>query len=91
MPGEIAGLVAWLTATAGGLALFVFLSRRAPHIEGPILEMASASGRPSSTVIPAPHRPTLHASGETEVARWLRPSVQAARYADPGRRSRADD
>lgn len=91
MPGEIARLMAWLTATAGGLALFVFLSRRAPQIDGPILEMASASGRPSSTATPTPYRPTPRTGGEAQVARWLRPSVQAARYADRGRDSLADD
>jgi hypothetical protein len=89
--GELPGLVAWLTATAGGLALFIFLTRRAPQIEGPILEMASVSSRPSSTSAPAPYRPTLRIGDEGQMARWLRPSVQAARHVDPGHSRPADD
>jgi hypothetical protein len=85
IPGEIARLAAWLTATAAGLAFFAFLSRRAPQVEGPVLDYVPSPARAPEVGAPAPYRPTRRTGGEAQMPRWLRPSVQAARYADPGR------
>jgi len=78
-------MMLWLTATAGGLALFVFLSRRDRQDEGPVLDAVSAPARSTSVAMPRPYQQARRTGGEEQVARWLRPSVQAARYADPGR------
>jgi hypothetical protein len=84
LPGEISGLMVWLTATACGLVLFLFLNRRAPQFESPVFDGMSPV-RTSGLGMSAPHRPIRRTGGEEQMARWLRPSVQAARHADPGR------
>jgi hypothetical protein len=85
LPAEISGLMVWLTATAGGLVLFLFLNQRATRFESPVFDGMSSPVRTSSLGMSAPHRPARRTGGEEQMARWLRPSVQAARHADPGR------
>ena len=81
-------LLAWLVATAGGLALFMAMG-------GGSMPLAAAAARdsdddhpdpgpPASGGPPAPRRRTQTAD-ESQIPRWLRPSVQAARYRTPGR------
>jgi hypothetical protein len=77
----------WVTATIGGLALFVLLNWGGRRNEGRVLDVVSSPARPASAAIPRPFQQARRAGGEEQVARWLRPSVQAARYADPGRDS----
>jgi len=79
----------WLMATVGGLGLFLLLSRRAPRLEnlgtlGRQSPPLSAPGR-GVTQQAVPRRVTSPPRGEAQMARWLRPSVQAARHAEPGR------
>jgi hypothetical protein len=78
----------WLMATIGGLGLFVLLNRQARSLDG-----MAISGRPALpgtmergvTQQAVPRGTTSTPRGEAQMARWLRPSVQAARYAQPGR------
>jgi hypothetical protein len=85
----------WLLATIGGLGLLLLLNRQPPRSDGlalaghPTAPMAMERG-----VTPQAVRrgATSTPRGEAQMARWLRPSVQAARYAEPGRYPRqADD
>ena len=91
-PGGNAGFTIWLMATVGGLGLFLLLTR---HARG--LESSAPSGSPmlvdrSPTPQAAPRVSAALPRGEAQMPRWLRPSVQAARYAEPGRyRRQADD
>lgn len=87
------GLTTWLTATLGGLGLFLLLSRPARESEWPPLGGVQRMQGPSDSVPDAGmHVPTRHVDGEAQIARWLRPSVQAARHAQSDRhRSLADD
>lgn len=93
MAGEIPGLAIWLTATIGGLGLFVLLSRPTQQADGsPPWDPLRRVSSPDSLIDAAMRLPTRQAGGEEQMARWLRPSVQAARYAQSDRhRSRADD
>lgn len=82
-PGSVGGVV-WATATVGGLALLLFLNRRPslagrPALDARGAEMALDPVQPERMRRPPP------VGEEGQVARWLRPSVQAARFADPGR------
>jgi len=88
--GGTGGLV-WVTATAGGLGLFLFLNRRAPLAEGPIPSGDAARERRADAAPPPSPRRTSPDRDEQRVARWLRPSVQAARFADPYRDPYPDD
>jgi len=95
LPGQNAGLGVWLVATLGGLGLFLILNRPTRQLESSA-SPAGAAGqpRPLDRAPPesTPRAPTRQARGEAQMARWLRPSVQAARYAQPGRdRPYADD
>jgi hypothetical protein len=84
----------WLMATIGGLGLFLLLNRRAPRSDGlaladrPTPSMAMERGATQQAV---PLGATSTPRGEAQMARWLRPSVQAARYAEPGRYPRQAD
>jgi hypothetical protein len=81
-------LVAWLVATAGGLALFMAMG-------GGALPLATAGARQSDDDRPDPEPPATggppsprrrtQTADESQIPRWLRPSVQAARYRTPGR------
>jgi len=86
-------LLAWLAATAGGLTLFILLGRN------PNLEFATDDASPSgATETPLPtqgdgptaRRARRQLGDETQLPRWLRPSVQAARYSIPGRSAPED-
>jgi hypothetical protein len=82
LPGELSGLMAWATATAGGLAFFLFLSWRDRPLGSRVAESAPQAVRTSVPAAPAPVRP-VQRTGEGQQARWLRADVQAARFADP--------
>lgn len=87
---EYPGLLIWLVATAGGLGLFMALSRPARQFEPWPQAAASLSsqepGNPAADIMLMPQ-----AAGEGKLPRWLRPSVQAARHAEPGRERRRSD
>ena len=75
-------------ATIGGLGLFVLLSRPARESEGSTLSGAPLSAAAVDRAAAPQAVPRVRAAqprGEAQMARWLRPSVQAARYAEPGR------
>ena len=79
-------LVAWAVATGGGLAAFVFLVRRGSAVESSVA-LATGGGvgsGPSAPESGPPPRRRKQTGDETQLPRWLRPSVQAARYARPG-------
>lgn len=84
--GQISTQMVWLIATAGGLCLFVLLSRPTgePDLFGPTgaLAMRQNGLDPSAAGEPMVRR---LAGDEAQMPRWLRPSVQAARHADPRR------
>jgi hypothetical protein len=77
----------WLMATVGGLGLFLLLSRPVRRSEGSPAVAGVSAQPPTPDRAPegAPHQATRQPRGEAQMARWLRPSVQAARYAQPGR------
>jgi hypothetical protein len=82
-------LLAWLAATSGGLAFFVAMGRGAGMpapmaAGGPSDPEPPAQAPPSAGGPPAPRRRS-QAGDESQIPRWLRPSVQAARYRTPGR------
>jgi len=91
MAAEMPGLTIWLIATVGGLCLFMALSRPVRQFESvPQSEpVAMLSQDPDQTVVEALIVPA--AAGEGRMPRWLRPSVQAARHAEPGRERRRGD
>jgi hypothetical protein len=93
MAGEIPGFAIWLTATIGGLGLFLLLSRPTQQTDGsPPWDALRRVRSPDNLIDAAMRLPTRQAGGEEQMARWLRPSVQAARHAQSDRhRSRADD
>jgi len=90
--GQLSWLLAWLAATAGGLTLFFVMSRG--HREFALAGSPAGGGfaAPGDTASPAAspsetrmqRRLAAQAGGEKQLPRWLRPSVQAARYARPG-------
>jgi len=87
IPGSNTGLTIWLMATVGGLGLFLLLNRPPRQFESS--QPAPGAG-PQPRPMDGPHEPaprpsTRQGRGEAQMARWLRPSVQAARYAQPGR------
>jgi hypothetical protein len=83
----------WLTATIGGLGLFLLMSRPTRETESsPFWGGQRLEGSPDSFAAAATHLPTRQVGGEAQMARWLRPSVQAARHAESDRHRRlADD
>lgn len=81
-------LIGWLAATGGGLAVFFLLGRRDLEAvgAGPATSTASGTGADlSSSVAGPPARRRRQTGDEAQIPRWLRPSVQAARYRTPGR------
>ena len=76
-------LGAWATATAGGLALFLFLAPRRRKEEEPVLAIAGQGMVEALEPPPAPAAASpaseLVPPDEVNMPRWLRPSVQAAR------------
>lgn len=84
-------LYLWLVITGGGLAMFAYLSREARQLggaPGPAMALA-LSGSTSANAAPQ-RRPVRLADDEANMPRWLRPSVQAARHAQPGRERRPE-
>ena len=94
IPDSSTSLTVWLVATVGGLGLFLLLNRP-PRQLGSSSPVRGATLQPmvSDRASPEPHaRPTpRQPRGEAQMARWLRPSVQAARHAQPGRYSSVPD
>ncbi len=91
--GTFPWLLAWVAATAGGLVMFFGLSRRTLDTE-PVVILPTDEGS-TSTTTPAgegrqPDRARRLTGDEAHLPRWLRPSVQAARYNTPGRTSAED-
>jgi hypothetical protein len=75
---------AWITATAGGLALFLLLAPRRRTPSEPALAVAGyGPTTPEAEAAPDPaqvvQQSDLVPSNEVNIPRWLRPSVQAAR------------
>ena len=87
---------AWMTATAGGLALFMLLAPRrrtqkepAPAVAGKGVAVAEAEAPPDP---PQPVQPSdLVPPDEVNIPRWLRPSVQAARQGTRSNTRRFED
>lgn len=78
-------LAAWAVATAGGLAAFVLLVRRGSWGQIPTAPTGGAPPPVSPDGAPPPaRRRKVQTGDESQLPRWLRPSVQAARYARPG-------
>ncbi len=84
--GQISTQLVWLIATAGGLCLFVLLSRPTNGLDlsGPTGAIAMRQNGPDSSAAGEPRVRRL-VGDEAQMPRWLRPSVQAARHADPRR------
>jgi hypothetical protein len=82
--GSLSLLVgAWATATAGGLALFLYLAPRRRQQRQPAFAHAEAGASlPSNHPSPARERQSDLPPDEAKLPRWLRPSVQAARHDD---------
>jgi hypothetical protein len=83
--GSLSLLVgAWATATAGGLAFFLYLAPRRRRQRQPAF--AAAAGGDAAGASLASNRPPARehhsdlAPDEAKLPRWLRPSVQAARH-----------
>jgi hypothetical protein len=75
---------AWITATAGGLALFLLLAPRRRTQSEPALAVAGhgmTTPEAEAALDPAHvvQQSDLVPSNEVNIPRWLRPSVQAAR------------
>jgi hypothetical protein len=91
--GSLALLVgAWATATAGGLAFFLYLApRRRRQLQPAVADGASAEAASASLTSKSPVTARAHQSDlppdEAKLPRWLRPSVQAARHDERGSRS----
>jgi hypothetical protein len=81
-------LLVWSLATAGGLGFFLFLARSTRPRAVAVVDQPAAPGEevPSAapTRVTVPARARIN-TDESELPRWLRPSVQAARQ------GRADD
>jgi len=81
-------LFAWLVATAGGLALFLAMGRGTVPLAAGATRQSDDdhpdAGPPASGGPPAPRR-RMQTADESQIPRWLRPSVQAARHNIPGR------
>jgi hypothetical protein len=80
-------LLVWSLATAGGLGFFLFLARSSRPRAVAVVDQPAAPGEvPSAapTTVTVPARARIN-TDESELPRWLRPSVQAARQ------GRADD
>ena len=85
----------WATATAGGLALFLFLAPRRRREDEPAMVTPDAAVDTPEVPVPPPPGP-LPPSGpvlpdEVGVPRWLRPSVRAARQGQLGRSPKVED
>jgi hypothetical protein len=83
--GSLSLLVgAWATATAGGLAFFLYLAPRRRRQRQPAFADAQATGAllPSNQPPPERERESDLPPDEAKLPRWLRPSVQAARHDD---------
>jgi hypothetical protein len=87
---------AWITATAGGLALFLLLAPRrrtqsepALAVAGHGLTTAEAEAAPDPAQVVQPS--DLVPPEEVNVPRWLRPSVQAARQGTRSNTRRFED
>src|SRR3990172_4575438 len=91
MAAEMPSLLIWLIATTGGLCLFMVLSRPAPQPESwPVTATgALPQQEPDHATVGA--LMVSQEGGEGRLPRWLRPSVQAARHAEPGRAPRRGD
>lgn len=92
LAGWLLAVLLWIAATGGGLALFLYLARSggsAPLTvagavagdRGPVPATAGATGGASPAVS---SRARIN-TDESQLPRWLRPSVQAARHARPER------
>jgi hypothetical protein len=87
---------AWITATAGGLALFLLLAPRRRTQSEPALAVAG-HGMTTPEAEPAPdpaqvvQQSDLVPSNEVNIPRWLRPSVQAARQGTRSNTRRFED
>lgn len=85
----------WATATAGGLALFLFLAPRRRRDDEPAMAVAGTGTDAPEDAGPPPSEPlpqsTLVPPDEVGVPRWLRPSVRAARQGQLGRSQRTED
>jgi hypothetical protein len=87
---------AWITATAGGLALFLLLAPRRRTRSEPALAVAGhGMTTPEEEAAPDPaqvlQQPDLVPSNEVNIPRWLRPSVQAARQGTRSNTRRFED
>lgn len=85
----------WATATAGGLALFLFLAPRRRREDEPAMVTPDVAVDTPEVPVPPPPGP-LPPSGpvlpdEVGVPRWLRPSVRAARQGQLGRSPKVED
>lgn len=83
-------LLAWTLGTAGGVILFFLLARRWTGAEAAAEPPAAPMTPAAAAEPPAPavRQRELLADGEERLPRWLRPSVQAARYGSGERRER---
>lgn len=108
-PGGAAGLVtpdrlgsfpllmgAWITATAGGLALFLLLAPRRRTQSEPALAVADNGPTKLEAELapdppPSAQQSDLVPPEEVNVPRWLRPSVQAARQGTRSSTRRFED
>ncbi len=81
-------LLAWLVTTVAGLALFLAMGRGSVPLVGGVRRQSDPdhpdAGPPASDGRPAPRR-RMQTGDESQIPRWLRPSVQAARHDIPGR------
>ncbi|MEP7041068.1 MAG: hypothetical protein ABI864_05770 [Chloroflexota bacterium] len=85
----------WATATAGGLALFLFLAPRRRREDEPAMVTPDAAMDTLEVPVPPPPRPLPQSAvvppDEVGVPRWLRPSVRAARQGQLGRSQKVED
>jgi hypothetical protein len=87
---------AWITATAGGLALFLLLAPRRRTQGEPSLAVAGHGlTTPEAEAAPDPAQAVQQSdvvpSNEVNIPRWLRPSVQAARQGTRSNTRRFED